>query len=329
MSSGPGVLQLQILRALEEKSREFHRVLLWTLALSRNEILKTGSMWGNIEEGILKKSFTENFMRALKSLKDAGKITVKKEKITDINSFIDFIPYTTSRLELFQLSSKLLPIIHEYIEEEKPSILLNHNFDFESYQIDKLRKSNVAEFTAFQSAWISIEKDIVLFLAQADTLNYDLWLNLVIQGRFLFRGRRENLKVPMFITMERLKQHSSSMAPAEANLLKAIAALIKEIAKNIEWQMGEIKNVLYAFCNVSKYSKTSLRDEFKQYLFTKKPTLLEHLPGHEEPSPRVINRLHLVEKDRTFSPLLDQLINRHILREQFVLHKAIGNQAPL
>lgn len=312
MSAGLGNLQRSIIEGLSDRRPELQKVLLWKLAFARDEISKDYEKWGDIEKGRIRKSFIENFRRAIKSLNDSGEILISKNKFETLEDLLVFLPYLTPRLELQQLSKKLLPTIKEFAKENNTSF--STKIDFESYQANQLKKDENV-FQSYQNAWNIIEEKILQFLLNAGSVRNDIWLNILLRGRFLFKNRREEYKTPLFILVRKL---STGISPGEIEIYGLLQDLISRLSDNPYWKIGQIKGNLYNFFHAEMFFAGRLSEELKYFLFEKHSALLKSLPGHNEPDESIYFG-RVADHFRKFSPLLDQLINRHVLRPQISL----------
>ncbi|GMT41931.1 MAG: hypothetical protein IEMM0002_0342 [bacterium] len=315
MPLGLGRLQRAILINLQNRHANLPIILnrlLWEIAFDRDEIRRTGHQYRSkeaiIEEGTIKKSFDINFRRAIKNLEVKQIITIKKEKVTDLDSVLLHLPYITSKLEVFQIRTVLLPTIMKYITKNNPMIR-HKDFDPFYYQIQTLREERILEYKTLQSEWDKIERNIVKLLANVDFKRFDQWLDALLWGRYYFRGRKERI-----ISNPPL----STKTPEEASLVKKINTLSQKIKLLNDFKIGDTKKVLYAIFNVPRYRETSLSYELKHYLFEEKKGLLRSLPGDEDaqkfaPSHFTKSEYNLI--NRKYSPLLNDLFTRHIFRK--------------
>ena len=322
MSSGPGILQTQILNKLREKdSYIFQRILLWEIAVERSEIKKTGSLCLGIERGYIKKSFGENFRRAVKRLRETGKIEVKDEKLTDLDEALSYFPYHTSQLEIHQLRKKLIPSIVEYINENKPR--KHWYYDIEKNQLSKIKRTQ--KFRAARRIWKRIQEKILLMLKEKDATVFDEWLECLVRGRYLFFGKKfvhSKFLVTFYDNFEGQKEKTV----IEQETIKLLKNLIDSTFDKGDWDIRELKSVYYEIANFQKGYSDNLANGVKQYLRDKHKGLIISLPGHEEPEPptppkdsnsKWVRSLHrdLYMRNIEYSKYLDKLLTRQILKK--------------
>lgn len=326
MSAGAGSLQKAILETVEVNSPIFYRALMWHLAFERDGIIKTATSCGDgIEIGEIKKSFEENFRRAIAALVENKNIAANEKNFVNIYALIDFLPYLTSRLECYQLTNKLLPSIKKYADQYNGQTGLIH---YESYTIEKLSADNLAHY---QAAWHAIEELILdlLYTQRTAFARYDSWLNLQLRGRHLFKRKQKRFRIPggyrqarSETTLEGLVstlQNEVEITAAEISILAALRSFLGQLSTHTTWRTGAVKDILYTFYSAQLYSKGGLTKEIKDFFLQDQPDLLKSLSGHQEPADQRIGNIRL-PMERKFSPTLDKLINRHILRKQKILY---------
>jgi hypothetical protein len=313
-------------RAIIEKLDSYPRIpilqnkLLWDLALDRDEIKKTGNAYGRhnqIEEGTRKKSFEINFRRAIKELAKREKILLSTRTLYKLSEIIDLMPYLTDRLEVFTLRSLLLPTIKKYLVEEDASIQYR-DLDPYGFQIEKLKTDDRQLFNQLENKWKEIESQIVKILQYTDSASFDSWIELLLWGRSNFRTAKRKYPFYFKITQKkRLSRLPEANNTYERNTITDVKALIGQVESQVTFKVGEAKKVLYALFSASKFGKTSLTDDFREYLFKQNKELLKSLPGDKDSHVRATGLVagHADYMLRQFSPLLDQLFTRHIFRE--------------
>jgi len=322
MSSGPGILQKQIIDTLQNHdSFIFHRTLLWQIGFQRNEIEIEGKLCSEIEKGHLRNSFKENFRRAVQKLGETGRIEIREEKITDLDYAFDYFPYHTGYLEIHQLRKKLLPTIKEYIKENNPKRFWYS--EIEENQISKIRKTE--KFLGARRHWRSIQKNIISILNSGDTDMFDQWLQCLIRGRYLFSKRTVSHSKSLVLIYNTLESQEN-MTTIESNTLKRLKTLIQSTFDKANWKLGELKSIYYKIANFQRQYRDTLSEEVKDYLRSKHEALILSLPGHEEPPPPIeyktrigkrngVMRMPQLEK-RRYSDYLDKLITKQILKNQ-------------
>ena len=313
MSAGLGTLQRNIINEVEINSPIYQRELMWQLAFDRGAIMKTGTAWNDIEEGSITASFKENFRRAIRSLDEQHAIIIKKQYFSNIFFLIDSLPYLTSRLECYLLSLKLIPSIKKYaqIENEKKG-----RIQYETFTIQHLDKN---KFAKYSDLWEAIEESILnlLYAERTKFLRFDRWLNIQMRGRYLFKRRKEGFDSTLQNQIAVLAE-IANLTPDETSILILLQDLISLLSKEDTWQKGTVKDVLYTFFNATKHAKHAL---MKDFLFEAHTDLLSSLPSHVEPKRDGRFRVGF-PFERKYSPLLDKIINKHILRQQSYIYAA-------
>jgi hypothetical protein len=145
-------------------------------------------------------------------------------------------------------------------------------------------------------------------------------LNIFLRGRYLFSGRKEEFETPLFILKQRLESCRDPISSEEADILNSLRNFLEKLSSNIDWKVGKLKSVLYAFFSASRDRGCYLSDDMKHYLFQKHENMLECLPGHKDNRSERFGPTRW--KNIQFSPVLNQLMNRHILRDQIKLRIA-------
>ena len=221
------------------------------------------------------------------------------------------MPYITSKLEIYQLRAKLLPSIRKYIDREKPSII-HRDFNPFAYQVETLRKNKDPEYKTLQNEWETIERSIVKLLENTDFERFELWLSVLVWGRYHFRGRKCETQVLPILNRQ---------TPEEKLVATRIDTLINKVKSLPQFKIGENKKVLYTLFSAPRYGGVKTSDQLIEFLFKENETLLRSLHGDKDaPLPRkigsyTIGALDGKPRDRTYSPLLNQLFDRHIFRK--------------
>lgn len=279
MSAGHGILQKQILNRLKgQESYTFQRTVLWELADDRNEIVKTGSLCSGIETGYIKKSFSENFRRAIKRLAEDKKIEIKDEKLTDLDEALAYFPYHTSQLEIHQLRKKLIPSIMDYINEKDPRRYWY--FDVEKKQISMTKGAD--HFRRSISIWNRLQEKILIILKDRDTNQFDLWLECLVRGRHLFCQKKFKHPKPLINFYDDLDENVSKTA-IELEALQLLKELIESTFDREDWDIGDLKSVYYGIADFQKGYSDNLSSKVKHYLRDKHRELITSLPDHDEP----------------------------------------------
>lgn len=316
MSAGPGKLQKAILDNLNANRQNLPILLnrlLWEIAFDRAGIQKTGRQFRSskaiIEEGTIKKSFDINLRRAINSLIKSKRVVRTKNKMTDIDSTLMHLPYITPKLEIYHLRKELLSSIKKYIDkEERLSAIMDLN-PF-AYQVEILKKNKDPEYITLQKKWKKIEEMIVPLLKNTEFKRFDLWLDVMVWGRYHFRERKDKM-----LRFPKLSRQTLN----EELVTTKIETLIERIKTHSEFKIGETKKVLYELFNAPSHGETSLTGTFKHYLIQDNEELMRSLLSYQVST--------LVEKNgfadlymdqpryRRISVILDQLFNRHIFRK--------------
>lgn len=320
MSSGPGILQTEILNNLREKdSYVFQRLVLWEIASERGEIKTNGFLCQGIERGFIKKSFRENFRRAAKRLEETGQIEIRNQKITDLDEALKYFPHHTSDLEIHQLRKKLIPTIMEFVKEEKPQ--KSWHFDIEENQLSKLKR--MQKFRDSKQLWKKIQKNILLVLNSGETDAFDEWLECLVRGRHLFLGKKftHSRFLMTFYTRLDGQDEKTSLEQETLTLLKN---LIDSTFNKDDWKIRDLKMVYYGVADFQQGYSERLKRVVKHFLREKHRDLIFSLPGHEEPSPPKKPMSPMLKgiyqdrymKDIKYSEYLDKILTRQILKAQ-------------
>jgi hypothetical protein len=327
MSSGLGSLQKQILETLKNhNSIVFQRTLLWQIACDRDEIEITGQLCPDIETGKLKKSFMENFRRAVQRLGETGRIEIKDERLTSLEVAFEYFPNQTSDLEIYHLRKRLLPTVRDYIIEKKPKRFWHS--EIEENQISKIRKAE--QFTKARRNWKRIQKEIISILDSRDTHMFDHWLQCLIRGRYLFVKRSISHSKPL-VSIYTVLQNEQDKTPKELDVLSKLKELMVAVFDKTDWKIGELKGIYYKIANFQTGRSDSLDSEVKRYLYERHRKLITSLPGHKEPPTLEnceskfgkVSRIPYRFRDEIrYSKYLDKLLTKQILKHQRMI-KAI------
>ncbi|HUN54439.1 MAG TPA: hypothetical protein VMU29_04720 [Smithella sp.] len=315
MSSGPGILQRKILEHLKSTDRIFYNQLLWKIAFERNEIKEEPPLSPHIEKGIIKKSFKENFRRSIQNLKEKEIINIEKRKLTDIDEAFEYFPYHTERLEIHQLRKALLPVVKEYIENEKPQKFGDAKIEEEI--IAHIEKTPACH--ALKTAWNKIEKKIIAILDPEAPL-HDTWIQILIRGRYLFASDSIPYRASFVRLYRFLNKNINNTMDRENEALTYIRALITKAFDNNMWKIGKAKSVYYDFANMKQFSKDSLKDNIREYLLDKSGDIVTSLPGYKNHNQSSDHELSWHFHDPIqYSDYMDQIITRQILKNQKII----------
>ena len=203
----------------------------------------------------------------------------------------------------------MLSSIKKYIDkEERLSAIMDLN-PF-AYQVEILKKNKDPEYITLQKKWKKIEEMIVPLLKNTEFKRFDLWLDVMVWGRYHFRERKDKM-----LRFPKLSRQTLN----EELVTTKIETLIERIKTHSEFKIGETKKVLYELFNAPSHGETSLTGTFKHYLIQDNEELMRSLLSYQVST--------LVEKNgfadlymdqpryRRISVILDQLFNRHIFRK--------------
>lgn len=288
MSAGPGRLQSLVLKTLSEKPSWLFRELLWKIAELRCAVSRTEKRGEFIEEGIISKSFTENFRRAIANLD--GSVQKNYRKFTDVTEVLTYNQYLTSRLEIYELRKILKCSLLNYIEQELPPN--KRMLDFEEYAVTSLSNSNVEEYKKLMTQWYLIERAIVEVLQHVSHDGFDVWIDLLMRGRKLFGLRTQVVESPLFQLRDLAKRTSNTSDCYVSKALVLLDELLSELRSSDSWRMGCIKNSLYQFFDAPRGRKVRISNQCKNYLYTTNKDIIESLPGHKG----VIEQVYTPEK---------------------------------
>jgi len=314
MSSGPGILQNQILNALQpHRSYVFQNMVLWELAFARKEIAEERIISKDLKTGYIKKSFQENFRRAVKGLIKQKRVIVRKRKITDLSEALQNFTYFTSKIETHLLRKMLLPSVLEYINDRR----FIRRFGISKIEEELTKRFAKRQKNLITRNWLTIERNIASILAECSQEKFELWLNCMARGRYLFLNSRLKCGWALVGICSEIKKNRR-LSIFEKETLLEIEELIKSNFDRKEWEIGKLKSIYYSISNMSKRSKGSLDDDVKKYLHEKHENLIKSLPGHKEPKDHRIRFRGKISSMRyghvVYSPLLDKLLTKQILR---------------
>lgn len=320
MSSGPGTLQNQILSLLPKNHTfVFKNLILWDLAFQRSEIININKITEELTLGIIKKSFQENFRRAVNSLIENGKIIAEKRKMTDVSEAFQNFPYLTPNLEINMLRKKLLPSVLEYIQGPR----FKPKFGKGKIEEEIAKKLRKEEKHQLLEKWFIIERKIAIVLSECEDNRFEMWLNCVARGRNIFTNSGPKSSLSMTSIISKLKKERG-LYQNELVTLADIENIMNNHFANAEWDIGECKKIYYAISDMSKGSKGKIDDELKRYLHDKHQDFIESLPEHKSPKKHQIKIKGKTKWMRYgqhhYGPLLDKILTKQILR-QFIFLK--------
>jgi hypothetical protein len=315
MSSGPGILQKRILDYLRNHPSVFYNQLLWDLAFERKEIQGRSTLSPHIEQGIINKSFKNNFFRSIESLAESKIVNIEKRVLTKIDEAFEYFPYHTDRLEIHQLRLALLPVLREYIIEENP-----HKFGSAKIEEELISRIQAdPSYSTTKDAWESIEKEIIAILDTESPL-YDSWIQILVRGRYLFLSAPIQYKASFKQLYLSLNKEIGDTGDREGEILKHIRELITLVFDNDLWKLGKTKAIYYDMANMKQYHRDSLKDDVKKYLALKRSDIVQSLPGHKEPGRHTVRGVsYFGSREPTYSDYLDHLLTRQILRKQKII----------
>lgn len=307
MSSGPGKTQILILTHLSATPILFNK-LLWNLAYTQDCIDCQGK-YGFLRAGRISRSFEESFRRAVRGLHENERITVTKRKFNDLDEAMDCLPYVTSSLQLHDLRMGVKSDILDFLSTGAAKDV---DIDFESYTIEKIKKSNPDVFSQLGKEWEDIQQSIISHINH-DPPCLDDWLNALVRGRSLFKNRKLDFGKPLHALHASLTAHDESTCSVE--ILSKILGLLARVSSYESWKVGAIKQDLY------KVLKSNVvTDELKEYLFKKHRDDFLSLPKHKEPQKK--GGFASLSFTRKYDPIVDKVVDRQLLKNHSYLSLA-------
>lgn len=307
MSSGPGKIQRLILSSLSSTPLLYNR-LLWELAEANGAIAVVGQ-YGGFKAGVISRAFAESFRRAVKSLESEDQINVAERKFESLQEALSCSKYLTTCLELYQIREKTKNHILDFILAHAQR---KNKIDFEEFTVRFIKEEVPEVFLELKEKWREIEREILSFLSQYPG-SLDIWLSIIIRGRYLFEGRKPTFGLPLHSLVTRIIDSSENSLTQEK-----VHILVDEMSKNESWKVGRIKYDLYQVMNIGRSTRTTSLDEsLKKFLFELDQHLYVGMPNHVEPPPRTARgRFATFQSllERKFDPLVDKILSRDLFK---------------
>lgn len=308
MSRGPGKIQNQIIDKLSESEGEVSRnKLLWDLAEANESVDKGKEICDGIFEGRIKKSFVNNFNRAISSLKE-DRVSFFNEKLTHLDELFHIYPFKTYKLEILALRQKMLPFIPGFLN--KPYFRTSFNTAAnERFLIEKMQERRKQKFIELQKKWADLEKQIAKKLAENGE-HYELWKHILIKGNQLYLNKNITINYSLLHLLKKLNKEYQA---GKDNVVSALNGHFEDSFDSQDMKHTLLKSEIYKIGNFGNQGRSTLKTPFKEYLLKQNKDLIESLPGHIYYSPRIMG--HLSAAVKSYSHLLDKLIDRTVFAD--------------
>ena len=307
MSLGHGNIQKSILQSIKNSDTPIQRnKLFWMLARSNDKVIVTETLCEDIDEGYIENSFSKSFQRALKRLVDEKMVSVQKRRLMNIQEFIEYYPFKTSKLEIFLLRKILLPFVKTYLEGPYSRVPYTVA-DNELFILDKIKNEFPKRIKRYTLNWRKKEKRIISLLARYDLDSRSQWISLMIKGRQLFLDNRVKYGKAFHVIIKKIGEADEFNNEVEYELYEEINKFKKKVFKPEIMKHSKLKSQLHLIAYFSERTKSGLKDEIKQHFLDEQPEIIENLPDYHQPEGRGFTRF-----PPTFSPILDKLIDRHV-----------------
>lgn len=311
MSKGPGRLQRLILDSCDSSGEPLQQNrLIWKLAETEGQIIKTGTLSKDLEKGFIGDSFSKGIQRAIKELCGRSQVIQKKTKLLSLDQLVKYYPYKTNKYEILSLRKRLLSVTKEFVNERHQNLF--GSVEAEVHWAKNLREADADKYRRAINDWQEIECQVLSVLSDvAEPLKTKLFA-LLVRGRQLLLDER-------------------------AVYRKALNSIIKDLGK-VDWlgshkitlfeqlkyfyntylerpvRHNTMKGQIYSVAALGKGEKPRLKQEFKEYLLRKDPSFIRGLPGHKDGE--LVRKSFVMVNfgkvgETQFSGLLDKLIDRY------------------
>lgn len=309
MSVGPGKLQSAILTALRKTPKQFN-ILLWEIAENLGKINKVPNNIVGLENGQISKSFYNNFLRAIKSLKGKKLILVKEMKISNLDDLIKYYPFKTRELEIRYLREKFLPLIVNFIKTQ-------NSFPFSAPQVEENTiaqlRMNSSNYSQLVSEWVEIQEEIKIYFLSSKMFSIEI-TDLLYKGMELILSNNKTIVNDTLGNLINVVQSNSLINEPISNKLYLFYE--KYFVKG-SLDRNMFKNIMYSVVSISKSQGSSnVTANFKKFLYENEPDLISSLPGHITPKELVKDRWYQIgEQEIIYSSLIDRIIERHLFTD--------------
>ena len=311
MSRGPGKIQKSILDTLQEQDGPILRnKLQWKLAFQNDNVVKTREHCKEILEGYIEDPYIKSFQRALKGLRENGKISVQERKLRDIDDFIDHFPFKTVYLDILMLRKELLPLVKSFINSPYRGSQYTKG-DNELYVLEQIKKESPSKFRRYATAWKKIENRILDLLVRQNPHEKKRWTSLLIKGRQLFLDTRAQYRMAFHFIIEKIEKYQEPMSETEMKLLVDIKQYTRKVFRPEVMQYSKLKSQLHLVAYFSERTKIGLKEDIKMYFLAERPEIVENLPEHHQAKNHEMFGKFPLSFSPSFSPILDKLIDRY------------------
>lgn len=317
MSRGIGWLQKEVLREIEASQQPvLVNKILWTLAEKYKAIHPVSEKIQNIdiEFNVIDSKFSNSFNRSVTRLVKESYLNKQRKRLTDIDELIENYPFRTSRHEIRLARLHILPELKKYVLKNARGRFTGAQT--EAHCLGNLKKENRDIFAKLAEEWSDIHDRILkVYLSN----RIDELFDILIKGRSLFIDGKTKHTSSLFSLTDELRKLDSDL-PEVRDIVDVIDSFYWKSfpEKNISYDY--LKSFLYAAMDFGKLQKVRMKKEFKEYLRRNIGEIIIAMPGHKEPG-KSNQPMSLLYIETEFSPLLDVMIDRHILPEFIFLSR--------
>lgn len=261
-----------------------HRMLLDALpgdgkVLSVYEVLwKVARKDGEIRRGEIRESYESSVKRALNDLVARGQaVRGASRRIGSLDALCRAYPYRTRREIVFEMRTRLLPLVKEYAAEV-PSRKAASDLEastFWRYSIDKIEE--------FQMNWRAIDVSMRQLLSRVDVNDVNSIIDLLVRGRQLFDPSASVTSGRTFVEV------SDVALPIVQRVDQSAAAELEHLARrmfpHVRVRVALLKREIYKCVTQHKYGPEALLPEFEAFLLERDPPYISSLLTHPS-SPR-------------------------------------------
>lgn len=322
MSKGLGSFQQLVLSRIGAGTQR--NELCWQLAEELKHVRTT-------EPAGLSDSFYTAFSRAVRRLAERRLIEIRKRRLETIDELIRYYPFKTTLCSVRRLRGDLLPVLPEiesglkrpaYTPAQNEDFFFNHLRWITTKPDVETRRNNVVQ-------WSHIEDGLVGVLPSIPVPERGDWLRLLARGQELFTPKRG---ITCSASIAELLDRCARTSRGREVVAAARTLLNGVLTENHRAHLA-LKTRLYAFVNFRPRGSSELKAETKMALFRLRRGVVEALPGHQpaDPDPEEESRpgrmrrgwrdYDLPTEVEAFSPLLDQLLDKHCLEEFEFLYR--------
>jgi hypothetical protein len=317
MSKGIGLFQQELLNNISN-SPILENKLLWNLAEKSNNILWEEKI-NNLRFGQISKSFDNKFAASIKSLSERGLIISVKEKIFNFEEMVRLYPYKTKRYEVKYLRERLLPKFKKFINEHPFHVFSAP--DIENHTLKILFKDKDSQKGYFND-WSKIETYAKDLFKQNEDFS-DSILMIIFKGKSVFQPKRIKIQISFEELIKNLASNNN-FTLKNPLFIKELTEFYNKYFHNESYKRNEFKNQLYSLVQIGKsYGNSFVLKTVKEYLYQKDKEFISKLPQTKIrlPEPRKEGWMNIGDEENEYSPILNKIIDRHVLKEFKFIYK--------